>query len=139
MQLVLCWPLFVLREEAVNKPLRMCKHPGCQRLTSTGYCPEHKPRHERKASASWHSWYTNPHYGWAKRRDNQLAAEPFCRECAKHGLRVKATEADHIEPHRGDLQKFLHGELQSLCHTCHSRKTVQENADVFTAKGGKNR
>ena len=31
-----------------------------------------------------------------------------------------ADVVDHIEPHRGDLTAFWQGELQSLCHQCHS-------------------
>jgi len=120
----------------MQKPLRMCKHPGCQKLTATGYCPEHKPRHERKASVSWHRWYTDPRFGWQRRRQEQLVREPFCRECARRGERVLASEVDHVVPHRGDMDLFLHGELQSLCHRCHSRKTMAENRDIF---GGGNR
>ena len=57
----------------------------------------------------------------------QLLLEPFCRECAKQGLRVWATDVDHIEPHRGDWSKFTdRNNLQSLCHACHSRKTAEE-------------
>lgn len=118
----------------MDKPLRRCLHPGCSVLTSSGYCPDHKPRHNRTQSVDWHSWYRDPRYRWQRRRDDQLAKEPFCRECARRGLRVKATEVDHIIPHRGDLGLFCNGELQSLCHKCHSRKTVAENADVFRGK-----
>jgi hypothetical protein len=31
-----------------------------------------------------------------------------------------ATVADHVVPHGGDWNKFLLGELQSLCASCHS-------------------
>ena len=123
----------------MNKPMRMCNAPGCQRLTSEGYCPDHKPKAERKESAAWHHLYTNPRFGWKRRRDAQLAREPFCRECAKHGLRVQATDADHVVPHRGNLDLFLRGELQSLCHSCHSRKTMQENAPAFSGSGSRGR
>ena len=124
-------------EVCMKKPMRMCNAPGCQRLTSEGYCPDHKPKAERKESAAWHHLYTNPRFGWKRRRDAQLAREPFCRECAKHGLRVQATDADHVVPHRGNLELFLRGELQSLCHSCHSRKTMQENAPAFSGSGGR--
>ena len=123
----------------MNKPLRMCKAPGCQRLTAEGYCPDHKPKAERKESAAWHHLYTNPRYGWKRRRDAQLAREPFCRECARHGLRVRATVADHVIPHRGDLELFLHGDLQSLCESCHGRKTMAENAEIFAGAGNRKR
>lgn len=123
----------------MNKPMRMCRAPGCMRLTSEGWCQEHKPKTERKASAAWHYLYTNPRYGWRKRRDDQLARDPWCRECAKRGLRVRATDVDHVVPHQGDLDLFLHGELQSLCRSCHSRKTMAENAQLFRSGGSGNR
>lgn len=113
------------------KPLRKCAHAGCRMLTTDGYCPAHKPKRLRKESEAWHYLYTDPRYGWQKRRSNQLIAEPWCRECARHGLRVRATDADHVIPHRGDVNLFLHGELQSLCHSCHSRKTMNENNLAF--------
>lgn len=108
------------------KPMRKCKHPGCRMVTSEGWCPAHKPKVTRKESAAWHYLYTDPRYHWAQRRTDQLIREPFCKECAKRGLRVPATDVDHIEPHRGDVTKFMTGLLQSLCHSCHSRKTMQE-------------
>lgn len=114
-----------------TKPLRMCKAPGCQKLTAEGYCPEHRPKTVRKSSAAWHYLYTDPRYGWQQRRSDQLIAEPWCRECARHGLRVPATDVDHVIPHRGNVELFCHGALQSLCHSCHSRKTLAENSDLY--------
>ena len=130
---------FAEGSDAVNTPLRMCKAPGCMRLTSTGWCQEHQPKYERGSSSAWHHLYTNPRYGWRHRRAAQLTLEPFCRECAKHGRRVKATEADHVTPHRGNVELFCKGELQSLCHRCHSRKTVQENKTIFAANSPQNK
>ncbi len=60
-------------------------------------------------------------------RQEQLLAEPFCRACAKQGKRTKATEVDHIQPHRGVMALFQDRQnLQSLCHKCHSAKTMRE-------------
>ncbi len=67
---------------------------------------------------------------WQKRRAAQLASEPLCRKCKANGLVVSATVADHIEPHRGDPEKFWTGELQSLCDHCHnSLKQKEERRD----------
>ncbi len=44
--------------------------------------------------------------------------------CQADGLTTVATVADHIEPHRGDPDKFWSGELQSLCAS-HHNKTKQ--------------
>lgn len=80
----------------------------------------------RKASAAWHSWYLLPI--WTKElRPQQLLREPFCRVCADKGMRVWATEVDHVIPHRGRWPLFIaESNLQSLCHTCHSAKTMRE-------------
>ena len=49
------------------------------------------------------------------------------RECARRGLRVRATDVDHIVDHKGDWGKFTdRSNLESLCHPCHSRKTMRE-------------
>lgn len=104
------------------KPLRKCRYPGCQTLTAEGYCPAHKPKQVRKASAAWHYLYTDPRYGWATRRARHLLAEPWCRVCG-----ARATDVDHVQPHRGNVELFIHGELQSLCHSCHAAKTLAEN------------
>ena len=110
------------------KPLRPCRHPGCPALTRDGYCPKHKPaKTERRVSAQWHGWYSLPI--WTDNlRPAQLLREPWCRECARQGRRVRATDVDHIEPHNGDWQRFTDpSNLQSLCHGCHSAKTMAES------------
>lgn len=110
-----------------QKPPRPCRHPGCPALTRDGWCPEHKPRQAaRRESAAWHGWYSLR--VWTEDlRPGQLLREPFCRECARLGLRTPATDVDHIRDHKGDWALFTdRGNLQSLCHSCHSRKTMGE-------------
>ena len=113
-----------------SKPLRPCLHPRCTALVRSGYCERHRPpRVERRSEDSrrWRRWYSLP--VWTDDlRPEQLAREPFCRECAAHGLRVYATDVDHVVPHDGDWSKFIDPEnLQSLCHSCHGRKTAAES------------
>lgn len=110
-----------------KKPMRPCKHPGCVELTDDGWCPAHRPSRQRGAmSESWHWMYKTGE--WERLRGNQLLREPFCRACAAAGRpRVRATEVDHVVPHRGDWERFTDAsDLQSLCHSCHSRKTMRE-------------
>jgi 5-methylcytosine-specific restriction enzyme A len=64
-------------------------------------------------------WYSLER--WRKRSRAQLQAEPLCRMCQERGMPTAATVADHIEPHRGDWNKFWLGKLQSLCAGCHER------------------
>lgn len=107
------------------KPLRPCRHPGCRELTRESYCPAHKPKQAaRRESAAWHDWYNLPI--WTDDlRPTQLLREPFCRECARQGKRVRATDVDHIVDHKGVWERFIdRSNLESLCHSCHSRKTM---------------
>lgn len=118
-----------------SKPLRPCRHPGCGLLTRDGWCSSHKPKPaSRRESAVWHNWYSLP--VWKnKLRPAQLLREPFCRECARWGLRVKATDVDHIQDHKGDWALFIdEGNLESLCHPCHSRKTMREQWKIRQKK-----
>lgn len=114
-----------------QKPLRPCRKPGCRNLTRDGWCPEHKPvKAPKRRSAEWHWMYLTK--AWTEDlRPTQLLLEPFCRECAKRGLRVSATRVDHVRPHLGDWERFTdRGNLQSLCESCHNRKTAQEMAQM---------
>ena len=111
-----------------QKPLRPCRHPGCSVLTRDGYCDRHRPTHRRRISADYHSWYNLPI--WTKRlRPDHLLIEPFCRVCSSEGKRTRAEVVDHIQPHRGDWQRFTDPtNLQSLCKYHHDQKTAMEMA-----------
>ncbi|MDO5765010.1 MAG: HNH endonuclease signature motif containing protein [Elusimicrobiales bacterium] len=111
-----------------SRPLRPCKHQGCPELTRDGWCPRHKPQHRRLSSADYHGWYLLPI--WKNDlRPAQLTREPFCRECAKEGIRTYATVVDHIRPFRGDWALFVNpANHQSLCKHHHDQKTALEQA-----------
>ena len=110
------------------KPLRPCRHPGCGVLVPGGYCAAHQPPKKDRRSAEAQTWRWM--YGtedWKRLRGDQLLREPFCRECARRGVRRRATDVDHIRDHKGDWAVFTDPEnLESLCHSCHSRKTARE-------------
>lgn len=113
-----------------NKPLRPCLHPGCTALVHSGYCDKHRPpdtARRSEKSQSYRHWYRLKI--WTDElRPQQLAREPFCRDCARRGLRVYATDVDHVQPHDGDWSLFSDpNNLQSLCHSCHGRKTIAES------------
>ena len=110
------------------KPLRPCRHPGCGVLVPGGYCAAHQPPKEDRRSAEAQAWHWM--YGtedWKRLRGDQLLREPFCRECGRRGFRRRATDVDHIRDHKGDWAVFTDAaNLESLCHSCHSRKTARE-------------
>lgn len=116
--------------------VRLCGFPGCQKLAQGYYCPEHRALADRrkaeggkklfrgtqrKASAQWHSLYSSAR--WRAMRSRFLAGHPVCVQCG-----ARATVADHIVPHRGDVSLFYNeANLQALCARCHSAKTLAEN------------
>lgn len=89
-----------------------------------GRCENCKPKRTREKRSN----ATQRGYGrqWRKTRAAHLAAEPLCRECKRNGQTVAASVVDHIVPHRGDRALFDDPtNRQSLCATCHNRKTAR--------------
>lgn len=77
--------------------------------------PERSPE-----SAAWGKWYKRPRY--RKARERFLTKHPFCAVCGR-----PATDLDHIIPHRGSEKLFWdQSNWQGLCHSCHSKKTIEE-------------
>jgi 5-methylcytosine-specific restriction enzyme A len=65
---------------------------------------------------------------WRIGRLQHLLASPLCVVCAARGRTTRATEVDHIRPHRGDRALFFdRSNWQSLCRSCHSSKTNRED------------
>ncbi len=116
--------------------MQMCHYPGCSCVSESYYCERHaaKRKAEKEAqsheifkgtrrgkSASYNSLYHSPR--WRRERREFLKAFPYCFLCG-----AKADTVDHIKPHRGDPELFWdQGNWQSLCRSCHSRKTLAEN------------
>ena len=107
-------------------PFKPCKKVGCTNLTRGTYCEAHiPPQAPRRESGAWHFLYGTKR--WKELRIQQLISEPWCRECAAKAVTTPAGEVDHIKPHRGSKKLFYDaGNLQSLCASCHSRKTQAE-------------
>lgn len=78
------------------------------------HCPPTESRQARRALA------TNS-AEWRAIRAEHLAMEPDCRLCAQRSVRRQANHVDHIDGNDSDSG---HGNLQSLCGPCHSRKTA---------------
>lgn len=58
----------------------------------------------------------------------RLDAEPLCRQCRAEGVVEAATQVDHIVPiAEGGTNGFEN--TQSLCASCHSKKTRKETGD----------
>jgi len=69
--------------------------------------------------AELNSWYKSKE--WRLLRRSKLKESPLCEACRM----APASHVDHIRAHKGDRVKFLdEANLQSLCHSCHSAKTI---------------
>ena len=100
-----------------------CKHPGCNNLIDPNerYCKEHKRERWRGTRSNYNR---NPLYNTAKWRrlsKYMLAKFPLCKVC-----NVPAAHVDHIVPVVQGGQAFNEENLQTLCVSCHSRKTAKE-------------
>jgi 5-methylcytosine-specific restriction enzyme A len=105
--------------------LTPCLHPGCPELTTSGRCDKHgRPKTYAPKQASKGATYD---HRWAKVRSAHRKREPLCRRCEKSGRVRHVEEVDHIVPFRGSGYLMLADwNLQSLCRSCHARKSANE-------------
>jgi 5-methylcytosine-specific restriction protein A len=118
----------------------MCTYPGCRELALAGHrrCEKHysggsasgdaevKRRiyDEGRQNSDLRKLYKTA--GWFRMRKAILDENPLCVECLKHRRITVATDVDHIKPHRGDPEVFFDSSnLQPLCKSCHSAKTLR--------------
>lgn len=72
---------------------------------------------ERRKAHPWRRWYHTAR--WQRLRKAQLAMQPLCEICLTKGDATAASICDHVEPHRGEADRFWSGPFQSLCKPCH--------------------
>lgn len=65
---------------------------------------------------------------WNELRNRFIVINPLCRMCEQEGRVEPATEVDHIIPFIGleDPLRVQWENLQSLCHSCHVKKTWKD-------------
>lgn len=115
--------------------LKLCNYAGCSALCPGYYCAKHQAMADkckaeqgglfkgtiRQKSKPYHSLYESVR--WRKMRKEFLQLHPYCVQCG-----AKATIADHITPHHGSEDLFYNmNNLQAMCWSCHSAKTLKEN------------
>ena len=71
----------------------------------------------RGQPTKWDKWYSTAR--WARIRRHQLREHPLCAFCLERGIVMPAEICDHVEAHRGDVNKFWLGPFQSLCKSSH--------------------
>ena len=72
------------------------------------------------------TFYRTPR--WIETRKKKLHMNPFCEECQKNGTMVVGKIVDHIVPIKQGGEPYDLDNLQTLCWSCHSRKSVEEGS-----------
>lgn len=114
-----------------RKPKIPCAYPGCPELVDGTYCEKHKKKRDseyNKYSRDEFSKFFYKSKEWIILRTEQLKLHPFCEECLKQGKVKRAKIVDHIIPIKQGGSKLDLANLQSLCWSCHSRKSVEEGS-----------
>jgi 5-methylcytosine-specific restriction protein A len=104
--------------------------PVCGKASVFGspYCADHPRARERQfdkeSREPWHAWYGLA--VWKRLRLLKLHRAPICEKCNRYA----ATDVHHRIDHKGKWKLFLSLEnLESLCHSCHSRITARRTAE----------
>ena len=63
---------------------------------------------------------------WRKLRKLFVAQNPVCVHCEQKGFTTAVAEVDHIVPIRLGGDPYDFNNLQSLCKSCHARKSAKE-------------
>ncbi len=100
--------------------------PRIEKSHDRPWLPKLQPfsRYSAKNAAFYHS------AEWKKVRDLQLMQHPICQECERLGRVTPATVVDHIKPINEGGDRLDQRNLQSLCETCHNRKSAREGRAV---------
>lgn len=105
--------------------LSVCNKHGCNKLTNSKYCDEHKILKHNFDSNRKSSSKRGYNGHWRKARESYLLSHPFCVKCLRRGIYEKSTVVDHIIPHKGNKILFWDkSNWQALCKSCHDRKTA---------------
>ncbi|WP_131669528.1 HNH endonuclease [Psychrobacter pygoscelis] len=113
-------------------PHTPCRQRGCPNIVKRkdkGYCDEHADqrsnwtKRQRRFGNSGQRGYGHE---WRKLRKTVLERDDYlCVICRDTGVLIPATDVDHIVPKaQGGTDDS--NNLQSLCKSCHRRKTANE-------------
>jgi len=114
-----------------NKARKPCAQRGCKELTKMRYCEKHAKAHMKHYNRHRRDPKSKKRYGkhWRDVRTAYLTANPLCAICWSAGKLTAADTVHHIKPLSEGGNNYW-GNLQSLCHSCHSRLHAG-NGDYF--------
>lgn len=104
-----------------RRALKVCKIDGCPELTTQSLCPMHEAHAARERDKKRVRDRTRFNSSWEIRRTRWLRAHPWCVVCG-----FAANTVDHIvslsQGGKDDQTNY-----QSMCVSCHSKKTASED------------
>lgn len=115
-----------------TKARKPCNHTACYELSERGkaYCTLHRPNTDwvrTQRQRMYHSKF------WRVARKMHIQENPMCVHCNRANITRAATDVDHITPHEGNYKLFTDpNNLQSLCKSCHGKKTIKERMGKMT-------
>lgn len=102
----------------VERRLAMPERP---KKIKRSWVAERKPfERENSNKEFYNSW------PWRKLRRKQLDKFPLCKHCYDKDIITAATVADHIVPINLGGESLNEDNLQSLCESCHNKKSASE-------------
>lgn len=112
-----------------------CRHTGCAAYASRrGYCDDHQ--RDRRGYDERRGTSTERGYGtaWRQYRAAYLREHPWCVHCEQQDRLEPARVVDHVDAHKGDQLLFwAPANHQSLCISCHNRKTATHDMGAWPA------
>lgn len=82
-----------------------------------------RPSQERRKEDDQKFYNSRP---WRRTSKRYRIQNPLCAECERNGLVTSADCVDHIRPIQQGGAKWNWDNLQSLCHSCHAKKSGKE-------------
>jgi 5-methylcytosine-specific restriction protein A len=106
-----------------NRPLASCSVPTCpNKAAYRGRCEEHAKRYAKERPTGTRAMGKQ----WREIRDEHLANFPKCAVCGGW-----ASEVHHIRARKAGGTD-AEANLESLCTSCHSKKTISEGINPRT-------
>ena len=104
-----------------KRPKKPCSCPGCPNLTDGRYCDSHRFMEPKTESRRHNSFYYPTE--WKPFRMEYIKGYPFCIRCGK-----PAEIVDYIIPLKDGGAESGERNLEPLCLSCHSRKSIEDGS-----------
>ena len=126
---------------------KICSYPGCNAPVevddfdrSSPRCFSHPATHVPKKRYEHHHGSDGKNiyhgYRWKKLRHAYAEKNPLCEHCLRYDILTPVAVVDHVHEIEDGGEPYDYDNLQSLCHSCHNRKSAQERKKRNGSVGG---